>query len=515
MNTPKKNNDSYSDSSELITPFKERALEEQKIKEQLVLSATPGLRRRLEMESNLEPLQNDRDEVKSYLRDLSSALVSQGRNLTKLLNEEVVSDFQSNSLNDNGAENSFTSIAPMDNLTLEEAEDLQYMEQDDKVGSSKELNLQEENGVASYSNAIENKHTSPKEQIIEDKSTDSIVEEPRISEITPSKRYSTEESPIKGIGSLSQTIFSQLRQIPSRPKIRKIEPVSIRDVDTPVEDAARTNDLLSAPPNIESQIPPTSAKIASYNDVTKNAFNEVGPADGLIDNEPHFEQDNNIIDFGSPPIYHQRTDQDNFTTDSHPLEAAIARDSLDLEPLPESPSKHSSKILTKATNPSSIKRFDPPPQLFARTLSNNIPLFEYKRVQPQAWSPTNEGNSNGNDDTNISFEQKIATNNFPIATLPIQTLQDIMQPFLKKNNINFKPYTWNSLQTVTQEVIRQLIRDLKDDRNTIPVSLHATIKILKKYNIIQYNATKDDVFEMLARYLSLDDLNEMEHVLFG
>lgn len=70
------------------TPFRERALQEQKLREELLLSETPGLQRRTPAR-HLETISRKPSEVKEYLRDLSSVLVSQGRNLTSFLTEQA------------------------------------------------------------------------------------------------------------------------------------------------------------------------------------------------------------------------------------------------------------------------------------------------------------------------------------------------------------------------------------------------------------------------------------------
>ncbi|CAR31079.1 hypothetical protein ZYGR_0P03850 [Zygosaccharomyces rouxii] len=87
MDTPKRFNDPGSDFL-ATTPFRERALQEQRLKEELLSSATPGWRRK-SPERHVDAISKDPSEVKEYLRDLSSVLVSQGRNLTSFLAEQV------------------------------------------------------------------------------------------------------------------------------------------------------------------------------------------------------------------------------------------------------------------------------------------------------------------------------------------------------------------------------------------------------------------------------------------
>lgn len=67
------------------TPFRERALEERRLKEELMRSATPGLKRRRGIGGRVR---EDPVELKSYLRDLSAVLALQDRrNLTSVLME--------------------------------------------------------------------------------------------------------------------------------------------------------------------------------------------------------------------------------------------------------------------------------------------------------------------------------------------------------------------------------------------------------------------------------------------
>ncbi|SJM87011.1 uncharacterized protein ZBIST_3200 [Zygosaccharomyces bailii] len=90
MDTPSKSSrtSSSEDGALESTPFRERALQEQKLREELLLSETPGLQRRTPAR-HLETISRKPSEVKEYLRDLSSVLVSQGRNLTSFLTEQA------------------------------------------------------------------------------------------------------------------------------------------------------------------------------------------------------------------------------------------------------------------------------------------------------------------------------------------------------------------------------------------------------------------------------------------
>ncbi|QLG74609.1 hypothetical protein HG535_0G04920 [Zygotorulaspora mrakii] len=76
--------------SPVSTPFKERALEEQKWRDQMILNVTPGLKKRSEKDDLLfSKIGSDPDALRTYLRDLSSVLVSQQKkNLTELIQRE-------------------------------------------------------------------------------------------------------------------------------------------------------------------------------------------------------------------------------------------------------------------------------------------------------------------------------------------------------------------------------------------------------------------------------------------
>ncbi|KAL3237731.1 centromere-binding protein CNN1 RNJ42_00718 [Nakaseomyces bracarensis] len=75
------------DSSDVETPFKQRE-EARKLKEQLILETTPGLKRR-KLVDVVGTIRNSPNESRQYLQELNSALSSQGTNLRdKLLDAE-------------------------------------------------------------------------------------------------------------------------------------------------------------------------------------------------------------------------------------------------------------------------------------------------------------------------------------------------------------------------------------------------------------------------------------------
>lgn len=81
----------FSDDGEALgsTPFRERAVQEQKLREELLSRGTPGLQKKSPARG-AESISQNPNEVKEYLRDLSSVLVTQGRNLTSFLTEQAL-----------------------------------------------------------------------------------------------------------------------------------------------------------------------------------------------------------------------------------------------------------------------------------------------------------------------------------------------------------------------------------------------------------------------------------------
>lgn len=179
MYTPRKYDIHDRLESDIVTPFKGRALEEQRLRDALLLSTTPGLKRRLEIQSSIAPLHNNANDIKLYLRDLSSALALQGKNLMNKLGEE-------------------------ETKPLEEERLLLEMSQPDTIIKA-----------------------TPKRQYhmsgeFDDVSDINSLQKPgALHEIEP-------EEP----KTLSQLVFSQLKDVRKSTKIRKLEPINIRDVSS-------------------------------------------------------------------------------------------------------------------------------------------------------------------------------------------------------------------------------------------------------------------------------------------
>ncbi|CCK70042.1 centromere-binding protein CNN1 KNAG_0D02930 [Huiozyma naganishii CBS 8797] len=204
MNTPSKTRLLTADASEVITPFKERALEEQRLRETLLLSLTPGLQRRVGYQDSLRPLQENPRDTRLFLRDLSLALEARDRrqNLASKLGD-----------------------------ALKDTDDEDDQEQDQ---------LRE---IVQFSPP-----GSPRTSARSDQQTEEGDVESRMDEaVEPEVR--TTESPKR----LSQLIFSQLKGLERATKVRKIEPINIADVD-PGSRNTQTNFGPQTPLHYSSQI---------------------------------------------------------------------------------------------------------------------------------------------------------------------------------------------------------------------------------------------------------------------
>lgn len=190
--------------SVILTPFKVRALEEQRLRDSLILSLTPGLKRRSEVQASVAPLHNDRLEIRSYLQDLSSALASRdgGRNLTEALmtTSAVEPDGQFNSrLNTFNATQG--SVLEDEVSMIESRSETQNLS--NLVESTKEPDVVE----------------SPEDADAEPSAKDRDIEEDEPEQI--------DVAPL----TLSQQILAGAPRIRSGAKIRKLEPVYIPGVN--------------------------------------------------------------------------------------------------------------------------------------------------------------------------------------------------------------------------------------------------------------------------------------------
>ena len=218
--------------SVILTPFKERALEEQRRRDSLILSLTPGLRRRNEVQASVAPLNNDKIEVRTYLRDLSSALASRdgGRNLTQALlstsgaaaeeedmEEEPAHGFNTSVNSFNAAQGSFLEgirFPGHEEIAVETASVVQSAEPTRSNVQSPELG---ESVAQSAEPAVSPTHSSTPERNI---------------------------LPL----TLSQQILAEAPRLRSGAKIRKLEPVYIPGV------SAKSGGAAQGPGDVQSTV---------------------------------------------------------------------------------------------------------------------------------------------------------------------------------------------------------------------------------------------------------------------
>lgn len=216
--------------SVILTPFKERALEEQRLRDKLILSLTPGLKRQHEVRASVEPLNNDIFEIRSYLQDLSSALASRGaKNLTSQLlqshsdvddidNVEVQADNETES--DVIQDRSFNSRSNTFNKA-------------DQSILGKEIE-QLKNAKADTSPV--KRHVDTGEDGVQDEGSMDIINSPPREEqlkINDTEQIISEEAlPM----TLSQQILSKIPKQRVGTKIRKLAPVSINGVTKSVQE---------------------------------------------------------------------------------------------------------------------------------------------------------------------------------------------------------------------------------------------------------------------------------------
>ncbi|KAG0672323.1 hypothetical protein C6P45_003007 [Maudiozyma exigua] len=216
--------------SVILTPFKERALEEQRLRDRLILSLTPGLKRQHEVRASVEPLNNDIFEIRSYLQDLSSALASRGaKNLTSQLlqSHSDVDDID----NVEGQTNNETES--------DEIQDRSFNSRANTFNNADESILGKE--IEQLKNARANtspvkRHIDTDEGGVQDEGSMDIIDSPTREEqvkINDTEQGMSEEAlPM----TLSQQILSKIPRQRVGTKIRKLEPVSINGVTNPAKE---------------------------------------------------------------------------------------------------------------------------------------------------------------------------------------------------------------------------------------------------------------------------------------
>lgn len=184
--------------SEIMTPFKGRAWEENRIRQALRMSVTPGLKRRLQLQKSHSSWRSNPSELRSFINDMSESRYqnSSGRNLMGQLNQVAKEDAEV-----------MSSSLPIESLPVEIEQVVPGDNGENNTGPK--LSITEELASEQY----EQRNF----QEMEEKGDMEEKKETHIEEVKPTKR-------------LSDLIFSQLK-IPQREvKIRKLEPLEIKDV---------------------------------------------------------------------------------------------------------------------------------------------------------------------------------------------------------------------------------------------------------------------------------------------
>lgn len=196
---------SYNDKDIIITPFKQRALKEYRLRERLMLSMTPGLTKKLSLNNNedLEMIRKDPTDLKNFLSELSMSLSTQGKNLQEQF-DELESDEEDLTMNGN------------------------QLTQQAEQNADKSTNNNE-----SSRNQL---HTTPdvqksSTQILPNSISKSIHEkEIKVSPIKMNANNIKSENKTKEKRPLSELIFSQLHGLSREVKIKKIKPIDLGDM---------------------------------------------------------------------------------------------------------------------------------------------------------------------------------------------------------------------------------------------------------------------------------------------
>ncbi|SMN22745.1 similar to Saccharomyces cerevisiae YFR046C CNN1 Kinetochore protein of unknown function [Maudiozyma saulgeensis] len=236
IKSPSKSSGSLEPSeSVILTPFKERALEEQRLRDSLILSWTPSLKRQSEVQTSVVPLNNDIAEIRSYLQDLSSALASrgEGKNLTsQLLSHTEEGHDSSTSFNNDGKNNNLNDIEQLD-TAIHETSFNNKINTFNNVDDS--LLVQEINELSDLTREIPSENLIMQSDLGSNHSADDFdgnFVEPSLNNDSPNvEKVEIEKN--DGPMTLSQQILSRIPRQRSGTKIRKLEPVHINGVTNP------------------------------------------------------------------------------------------------------------------------------------------------------------------------------------------------------------------------------------------------------------------------------------------
>ncbi|CAL9736700.1 inner kinetochore subunit Cnn1p [Monosporozyma servazzii] len=208
MSTPSKINFQTSqmspNGSDIMTPFKGRAVNENRRRQALRMSVTPGLKRRLQIQRSHSSWRSNPVELRSFINDMSESRYQNGKNLMGQLSlaandttDEVVPPPSSI------ANGTVTELEPSFSVVDQSVPSISENQQ--RVESDKVAN-----------DANQDRNESPSR---------------------PPKR-------------LSDLIFSQLKTVPREVKIRKLEPLEISDVKLKplIDHNNQNNNSLNVPP---------------------------------------------------------------------------------------------------------------------------------------------------------------------------------------------------------------------------------------------------------------------------
>lgn len=193
MNTPSKTRfemtQTNTDDAMILTPFRGRAIEENRLRQAFRMSVTPGLKRRLQAQRSHSSWRSNPNELKLFINDMSESRYSNsGKNL--------MGQLQIASGEDSGLQKvTHHSESDLSKSNIEQAATPRSnIEDSSSTTTNTNESLTEMKGVSNkeHENATNNNTRSPPKR-------------------------------------LSDLIFSQLKVVPREVKIRKLEPLEIKD----------------------------------------------------------------------------------------------------------------------------------------------------------------------------------------------------------------------------------------------------------------------------------------------
>lgn len=309
--------------SVILTPFKERALEEQRRRDSLILSLTPGLRRRNEVQASVAPLNNDKIEVRTYLRDLSSALASRdgGRNLTQALLSTSGAAAEEEDMEEEPAHGFNTSVNSFN------AAQGSFLE---GIRSPGREEIAVETGSVVQS-------PEPTRGIVQSPEPGESVAQSAEATVSPTHSSETQERNTLPL-TLSQQILAEAPRLRSGAKIRKLEPVYIPGVSAKSGGAAQgSDDVQSTVDEPIRRDVPESLPEETQEPLPTNTQESLPNPFVNTNNVPVAESgaDTNIPDFNMDmPDFDMDLDDGNEAPGTAPLAAPITQSDVYTAPLP-------------------------------------------------------------------------------------------------------------------------------------------------------------------------------------